>query len=314
MPSLDACTVRRPNGPRADTTAPARCPAIVRRFLALVAMLAAAAGATAAAPTSEICRIGTYAYADFDRSGALQPLADWLQSHSGCDWRIEVFDSPSALAVAMGEGMLEWALPNLTGHLRALQRAPGLNAQIRVAVPTADAVRYRSLLLARAGAVTDLAELKSRARQMRLGLTFADSASGGLVPAALLAQVGLDAHDDFAELRYSGRHDASLRLLLAGELDVIGLPADLLPPEQAGAVVVLAESAPIPVGAMLCGGRIAEHCQALAEALLAEPRADRVVQALAAAWPEFGAAVRFEPAPAQDYAALLASLPPEPEQ
>lgn len=279
----------------------------------LISILSTSASASAGADGGD-CRIGTYTYAEFDRAAALQPLAGWLQEHTACRWQIEVLASPNALAEAMSAGRLDWAVPNLVGHLHALRAAPGLEAGMRVAVPPADAARYRSLLLARRGSVADLAELKSKSHGLRLGLTFADSASGGLVPLSLLADAGLDARADFAELRYTGRHDASLRLLLAGELDVIGLPADLLPPEQAGAVVVLAESTPIPVGAMLCGGRIAERCETLAEALLAEPRADRVVQALAAAWPEFGAATRFEAAPAQDYAALLASLPSEPPQ
>ncbi len=262
---------------------------------------------------AETCRLGTYTYAEFDRAAALQPLADWLQAHTGCAWQVEVLASPGALADEMAAGHLDWAVPNLVGHLRALQKAPGLHAGLRVAVPPADGVRYRSLLLVRADSVSDLQTLKSMAHGLRLGLTFADSASGGLVPATLLASVGLDAHSDFATLRYTGRHDASLDLLVAGEVDLIGLPADLLPAERRAEVTVLAESAPIPVGAMLCGGRISPRCAELTGALRIAPDAARIARALAQAWPEFGAAAGFELASAGDYAALLSALPVEVE-
>lgn len=254
------------------------------------------------------CRLGTYAYAEFDRAAALQPLAEWLREYTGCGWTIEILDSPGALADAMAAAELDWAVPNLVGHLRAVQKAPSLHAGLRIAVPPADAARYRSLLLARAGAVSGIDALEAAAHRLRLGLTFADSASGGLVPATLLAAAGLDVRSDFAELRYTGRHDASLRLLLAGELDVIGLPADLLPAAQRTQVLVLAESAPIPVGAMLCGGRIATRCAVLAADLAKAPEAAAIARALAEAWPEFGAAEGFEAAPGSDYVELLAAL------
>lgn len=260
---------------------------------------------------AESCRLGTYAYAEFDRAAALQPIALWLREHTGCGWTIEILDSPGALADAMAAGELDWAVPNLVGHLRAVQKSPSLHAGPRIAVPPADAARYRSLLLARAGTVPGLDALRADAPRLRLGLTFADSASGGLVPAALLAAAGLDVQSDFAELRYTGRHDASLRLLLAGELDLIGLPADLLPAAQRAQVLVLAESAPIPVGAMLCGGRIAARCAALAAALAEAPEAAALARALADAWPEFGAAEGFETAPEAEYAELLRALATE---
>lgn len=258
---------------------------------------------------SSECRIGTYAYGDFDRAAAVRPLADWLATNTDCKWRIEVLQSPAEVAEASAAGELEWAVPNLVGYLLAKRAAPALDAPVRVAVPTADASRYRSLLLARRGEVGDVQALRARARSLRLGLTFADSASGGLVPKAMLAELGINADRDFTERVYSGRHDRSLEMLLRDELDVIGLPQELLPQELAARVVVLERSQPIPIGPMLCSGHIAARCGVLAQALMSAPEAAQIAQALAQAWPEFGAAKGFEPSVDTDYQQLLQLLP-----
>jgi phosphonate transport system substrate-binding protein len=280
--------------------------------LGLAVSSAAGAGRVEPDPTFE-CRLGTYAYGGFDRASALEPLADWLAAHTDCRWQIQVLESPARLAQAAAGGELEWALPNLVGYLLAKRSRPELAAPLRVAVPAADADRYRSVLLARRGEHVELQTLRSRSGSRRLGLTFADSASGGLMPRAMLAEAGVDAERDFAKLIYTGRHDASLRALLAGELDVVGLPLEVLPHELAPQVDVLARSAPIPVGPMLCGGRIQARCFELAAALLAAPEAAMIARAIAAAWPEFGAARGFEPSKDPDYAALLSLLPEAPQ-
>lgn len=270
----------------------------------VVVVLATLLGASASAADAARCRVATYAYADLDRRAALAPLAAWLQAQGDCDWDIEVLSGPVELAEALVDGRVDWALPNLVGYLHARARAPERDSGLRVAVPAADAARYRSALLARRSRVSDLEALRREASGLRLGLSFPDSASGALVPRGLLTRVGLDSERDFSLRRYTGGHADSLQGLLTGALDVIGVPLGVLPEPLPEALVVLAVSDPIPVGPMLCGERLAARCADLAAALRTAPEAESLARALAAAWPEYGAARGFEHAPPSEYARL----------
>lgn len=281
----------------------------IRRTAGVV--LATLLGVSAHAADAARCRVATYAYGDLDRGGALAPLAVWLQAQGGCDWDIEVLASPVELAEALLAGRVDWALPNLVGYLHARAAAPQRDSGLRVAVPAVDAHRYRSALVARRGQVEDLDALRQQASSLRLGLSFPDSASGALVPRALLAQAGLDSERDFAVRRYTGGHADSLKALVAGHLDVVGVPLGVLPEPPGDDLVLLAVSAPIPVGPMLCGERLAARCADLAEALRTAPEAESIARALAAAWPEYGAARGLERVPPAEYSGLPLPQPPE---
>lgn len=97
------------------------------------------------------------------------------------------------------------------------------------------------------------------ARGKRLGLTERLSTSGYLYPRAWLKERGLDAERDF-QLSLHGQHDALLRALLAGEVDVAAISSDTLVTHRA-----LGLGSPVRIIAKM--GRIPYDCVVARRAL-----------------------------------------------
>ena len=241
--------------------------------------------------------VATYAYPQRDRAAAVQPLADYLARRSGHAVQVRILPSPTALVEALRGGEVDVAVPNLHGYLQARAGEGAIVALPVPDVPPVQADRYRAVLVARDGIAT-LAELPERARDLRLALVGADSASGGFVPMAALRDLGLDPRTGFAALDYAGSHAAALQAVAEGRADVAALAADVYDAAPAEGVHELWRSGPIPPGPLLCRASATMDCRQVAAWLLqAHTRDPAVMAALRAGWPEFGDATAFTVAP-----------------
>lgn len=238
--------------------------------------------------------LATYAYGDHDRAAALEPLRALLSAATGQAWQARLVDDPTALAASLERGCVDVAVANLGAYLLALDAQPALVHLPRVAVPAADADGYRAVLVAG----SDAAPAHS---PIRLALALPDSASGGLVPMIGMAALGHDATDAArVSIRFLGRHEASLAAVRTGDADLAGIPEGLLRRSGVDDVAVRWRSDPIPVPPLLCRDTGRVDCAVIAAALSGSGASD-AARALAAAWPEFGAASGFEPADPADY-------------
>lgn len=254
----------------------------MRAFLTLCLVLFAAS-AHAADPLV----VGTYAYPQRDRAAAITPLAAHLGERLGRPVEVRVLPSPTALVEAMRAGEVDVGVPNLHGYLRG--RRAGLAGLPVPAVPPAQADRYRAVLVTRVPGL-EAAALPQRAASLRLALVGRDSASGGFIPVAHLASLGLAppaAH--FAEVTYAGSHAAALQALAEGRADLAALAADVQDAAPPAGTRVLWRSAPIPPGPLLCRPSPATDCAAVATVLLDTATLPPALMAgLRAGWPEFG--------------------------
>lgn len=231
--------------------------------------------------------VGTYAYPQRDRAAAIGPLADHLGARLGRSVEVRVLPNPTALVEAMRAGEVDVGVPNLHAYLRG--RRAGLVGLPVPAVPPAQADRYRSVLVARSPDL-DAAALPGRAPALRLVLVGRDSASGGFVPVAQLAALGLAPPDArFASVVHAGSHAAALQALAEGRADIAGLAADVYDAAPPPGSRVLWRSTPIPPGPLLCRPSPSTDCTVVAAVLLDTAGLPPALMAgLRGGWPEFG--------------------------
>lgn len=248
--------------------------------------------------------VGTYAYPARDRAASIQPLADYVSRRSGHATRVRVFASPSALVDALRAGEVDVAVPNLHGFLQARQWPQRIAALPVPDVPSAQADRYRAVIVAR-DPVASLEMLQRSADRLALALVGPDSASGGFVPARALQARALDPAAAFASLSFAGSHAAALQALVDGEADVAALAADVHDRAAPEGLNVLWRSDPIPPGPLLCRVAAGVPCADIAVWLLEAHAHDAAVMAaLRDGWPEFGDATTFREADLQALDAL----------
>lgn len=261
---------------------PRRWPPPMRALLSFCLCLFASL-ATAAEPLV----VGTYAYPQRDRAGAITPLAQHLGARLGRPVEVRVLPTPTALVEAMQAGEVDVGVPNLHGYLRG--RRAGLTGLPVPAVPPAQADRYRAVIVTRIAGL-DAAALPARAATLRLVLVGRDSASGGFIPVAHLATLGLAPPEGrFASVAYAGSHAAALQALAEGRADLAALAADVHDAAPPPGTHVLWRSAPIPPGPLLCRASARTDCAAVTAVLLDTPTLPPALMAgLRAGWPEFG--------------------------
>lgn len=263
-----------------------------------------ASWATAAEPLV----VGTYAYPQRDRAAAIAPLAEHLGTRLGRPVQVRVLPNPTALVEAMQAGEVDVGVPNLHGYLRG--RRAGLAGLPVPDVPPAQADRYRAVIATRIEGL-DAAALPARAGTLRLALVGRDSASGGFIPVAYLAGLGLAPPEGrFAEVQYAGAHAAALQALAEGRADVAALAAEVHDAAPPPGTHVLWRSAPIPPGPLLCRASARTDCAQVTAVLLDTPTLPPALMAgLRAGWPEFGDAAALVPADEAALAAWGAQVP-----
>lgn len=251
--------------------------------------------------------VATYAYPQRDRAAAIAPLANYLGQQMQRKVEVRVLPSPTTLIAAMQAGEVDVAVPNLYGYLLGMRDGGTLHALPVPDVPTAQADRYRAVIVARQPMT--MKQLARDAARLRLALVGPDSASGGFVPVAGLRAAGI-APTGFQEVRYAGSHTAALQALAEGQVDVAALAADVYDQGVHADLHEVWRSQVIPPGPLLCRPAPALSCAGVEQALLQAEHADtRVMAGLRAGWPEFGDAAGFVAAPVQALRPLAAQIP-----
>lgn len=253
-------------------------------------------------------RVGTYDYPQFDRTVALQPLAELVERQTGRPVQVVLLDTPTRLSKALCDGEIDVAMTNLGGFVQ-VRACPNIRPIAVLDTPPAVLARYRGILLTRrdTGAAS-LAALKRTANKLTYGEVLPGSTSGALVQAAALRTVGISP-SDFRDVRQSGTHEGALKALLEGQADVVAMAEDpwrkfqMEAPGKAKALRMIWRSRPLPVGPVVCREGPTLQCDTLAAALLG-PDGAKIAIILASGWTETEGAIQFQRFDNADYGRL----------
>lgn len=155
------------------------------------------------------------------------------------------------------------------------------------------------LIARRDSGVSALAQVGASTRRLRYVEVLAGSTSGALVQADALRRAGTDRRS-FAAIDRSGTHDAALEKLLSGEADVAALAEapwralKVSRPGDAGRLVELWRSEPLPPGPVICVGLRSVPCDRIGARLLrADTASEAAAVELAKGWAETAGAMQF---------------------
>lgn len=196
---------------------------------------------------------------------------------------IVIEQSYDACVTALRNGQLDAAMLGELAYWRARERAP-VEALVTPVGEDGSIASYESVIVTvRGSKITSLAGIRGTV----FGLVDTESASGYLIPRAMLREAGIDP-DREVTIRLFGSHRRVVEALLEGEVAAAGVHAGTLAPPQPERAVQyarlqeLARSRPIPRGPLVVRATLpADTRAALAGALLriheADPEAAKVL-------------------------------------
>lgn len=259
-------------------------------------ILALLASVLASATPDAPLRVASYEYPKYDRTVALQPLAELVRQTSGQQVEVLLLRNPEELAAAICRGEIDVAMTNLGAFIQVSGCASEPIAVLDT--PAAILDRYRGVLVARKETgIASISQLRGRASALRYSEVLPGSTSGALVQSAALRSAGVTP-EDFASIGVSQTHEAGLEGLLAGHIEIAAFAEEpwrnLLTerPGDAARLTLLSRSDPLPPGPVVCRTRAKIACGALRRALLSK-RGSQVALALAKGWSETEGAVKF---------------------
>jgi len=184
----------------------------------LVWLLGSAAWAQA--PSSErALRVGIRPYLPADPlRTAFEPVAAFLAERIGRPVEFIIPASYDGLLTRVTSGEIDLAYLTPMLYVKARQQLPGLRLLVSDVWEGMD-FYTGYLVVRRDSGLQDLASLRGR----RFCYVDPESTSGYLLPRRFLRQAGVDPDAFFGEVRFSGDHITSLRLLLTGEVDAIAI-------------------------------------------------------------------------------------------
>lgn len=153
-----------------------------------------------------------------------EPFKNYLQDKLGMEVELFVANNYAGVVEAMASGKLDMAYFGGLTYVQAKQRGK-IHPIVTEIDSETKSTKYYSLIITSADSkVKSLAELK--------GKTFAfgdvSSTSGSLYPRIMLDQAGLKIPDDFANVLYTGKHDATALAVENGKVDAGGLEGRIL--------------------------------------------------------------------------------------
>lgn len=269
--------------------------------------------AAPAAHASDALVLGSYAYPTLDRQQAMAPLAKLVETASGRSVTIRLYKNPDEIAAAVAAGEVDMAVLNLGAWLRVAREPEVVPLAMLVPAPEVQE-QYRAVLLARSRPeVTNLAQVREAASDMRLVAVLPGSTSGGLVQLAALSD-GEAAPVRWRAVSYAGSHEAALAALLGGAAEMAAIAEApwrawlTANPQTADRPHVVWRSAPLPTGPVVCRPSARIDCVRLARVLVSEAApAMAAARQLAQGWPELAGAERFVSYDPARYDALIAA-------
>lgn len=153
---------------------------------------------------------------------AAKKQADALASFAGSALKEQVlprvYADQEALAVALGKGEIDLAL---MGPLAYLRVPKGSKSQLLFRTVRAGKATYKSALFAGPGSkLTSLEAIKKNKGTLKVAWVETSSASGYIVPKALLLSAGINPVQAFDTQEFLGSHDAVCQAVWDGKYDV----------------------------------------------------------------------------------------------
>lgn len=144
-------------------------------------------------------------------------LAMWVKSTTGRDAREKVFTDYEKAAAAVGAGEVDIAI---MGPLAYLRIDPKAKSRALVRMMRKGQSTYRAVIFAKPGSpLKDLVALK-KAKNLKVGWVDPSSATGYIIPKALLLQNNIDPAQTFVTQDFAGSHDAVCKGVFEGKWDV----------------------------------------------------------------------------------------------
>ncbi len=202
----------------------------------------AAAPAPAAAPPKDFFTVGLVASLNDEKAAAqADALAGFLGGTVGKTTRARIFHDYDELASAVASGSVDFALMGPLAFLRVdPKKAALLFRTVRKGKAT-----YRAVLFAKPGsALKGGMDALRKAKSLKVGWVDASSATGYLLPKALLLQSGINPVEIFEVQDFAGSHDAVCTGVAEGKWDVGATFTDdpaPAPPKVTGCQAVLGQ-------------------------------------------------------------------------
>ena len=188
---------------------------------ALLSLAASAQGkAPAAAPSVQTAVLVGVVAALNDETAKKQ--ADALATFVGSAIREQtlprVFADQEALAVALGKGDIDIALMGPLGYVRL---DPKAKTQLMLRTVRHGQSTYRSVIFAPpTSKLTSLEMIKKSKKPLKVAWVETSSATGYVIPKAIMIQAGINPPQAFETQDFLGSHDAVCNAVLEGKYDV----------------------------------------------------------------------------------------------
>ena len=252
----------------------------------------------------------TYTYATNTRMQNLGPLVNWLAEKSGLSLQAKSYPGVQALAEAIRDGSVDFAMMNTSGYL-VLQRNDPNKAipMVNLDPGYGPMTNYGGCLIARRqSGITTMKDVQSMDKKYSLALVSSTSTSGNLVPRLILNSHGIARADSAFHLSYSGTHRQVVEDVLSGKADLGGCgcaetDSARLNPLFADNVVLLESFNDIPLGPIVYRSQTDTVAVRLLSTLLLTIHQDNPVafQNFLNGWTEFRHSMRFRPVSDYDY-------------
>ena len=209
--------------------------------------------------------IATYQYADNNRIGNIQPLADHLAAKTGKAVEVKSYPTVHLLIEAIQKNEVDIALINSFGYFM-LEASPVAYpmkpyAVLRVKEHAKD--NYKTAIIIAHRFNTDtLHDVKQIAPSLRLMLVSPGSTSGNLVPRLAFNSIGLKKPEtDFKQVSYGKNHKAAVDSVILGKADIAAVGSTeyfslLKASSRAKQIKLLWLSPEIPLGPLLINNRV----------------------------------------------------------
>ncbi len=153
-----------------------------------------------------------------------EPFKKYLEQKLGLEVELFVANNYAGVVEAMASNKLDMAYFGGLTYVQARQRA-AVHPVVTEIDSETKTTKYYSLIITQSDSkIKDLSELK--------GKTFAfgdiSSTSGSLYPQIMLDNAGLKVPDDFANVIFTGKHDATALAVQNGKVDAGGLEGRIL--------------------------------------------------------------------------------------
>jgi phosphonate transport system substrate-binding protein len=195
----------------------------MRRLSALISALlsftALAQGKAAPAPVQTAVLVGVVAATNDE---VAKKQADALATFVGIAIREQtlprVYADQEALAVALGKGDIDIALMGPLGYLRL---DPKAKAQLLLRTVRNGKSTYRSIIFGPPSSkLTSLESLKKSKTPLKVAWVETSSATGYVIPKAIMIQSGINPAQAFETQDFLGSHDAVCKAVMEGKYDL----------------------------------------------------------------------------------------------